>query len=197
MDAWKRGVRFKFITVHHLEWVKKTTPIVSVKLPHRWVEEKTHPTQSSIPNSGTGVGHESTAHHSEIFEDGIGECPILDISPKTRMGQKVIEKWQNGIFQMEKKRRMMENVVYMVFIDFQGSHCFFLHFFKTHFPCKTDLDLFFQRFWNNFGGLFSGPGSSSIWWCWDPIGWGTWEKSWTWSKMNKDYRDPVTCFDET
>ena len=71
---------------------RKTTPIVSVKLPHRWVEEKTHPTKSSIPNSGTGVGHESTAHHSEIFEDGIGECPILDISPKTRMGQKVIEK---------------------------------------------------------------------------------------------------------
>lgn len=121
---------------------------------------------------------------------------IMDISPKTRMGQKLIEKWQNGMFQMEKKRRMMENVVYMVFIDFQGSHCFFLHFFKTHFPCKTDLDQFFQRFWNNFGGLFSGPGSSSIWWCWDPIGWGTWEKSWTWSKMNKDYRDPVTCFDK-
>ena len=60
------------------------------------MEEKTHPTKSSIPNSGTGVGHESTAHHSEIFEDGIGECPILDISPKNTDGTKSnreVTKW--------------------------------------------------------------------------------------------------------
>lgn len=45
--------------------------------------------------------------------------------------------WQHGIFQMEKKRRMMDNVVYLVFIDCQGSHCFVLHSFTTHFPCKV------------------------------------------------------------
>ena len=45
------------------------TPIVSVKLPHRWGKKK-HPTRVPSPIlTGTGVGHESKAHHSEIFED--------------------------------------------------------------------------------------------------------------------------------